>query len=567
MLRPAHLCKNLLRIECKCAASAFKAARRISVLVPARVVRPQNLHSTRNCARDMSSGPRMGKEELLSQFQSARTPQVRERVFGALVSQEKKLDTAEYTLMLYTAQAKEEPQLAVRVFEEAMKNVKPSSMILNSGISALGMVGRPQEALDAFEAFESYAPRDLNTYINTIVALSTSRELQHAHKALEILTDIEARGLTPEIEAYHGALQACKTHALWKEAIAILSEMEDNGIEIDTTAMSLSLSSCAHGKKENGKSAAAALMFSSMESKGLVQDEAAYEPLILSLELEGSDEAEMRAFDYFNEMQKRGLVWTVPIYNCMMRLLAKMRLFDAGQDLFVKMETTGLKPDSGTYSAFFQCCKRRGEFDKVEEALEEAKEAGIEVSADMLESYIESAAVNQRKNKALEMLNQVQSEYGRRPKMSSYIHCLKACGYEKDWQSASDLYKQILTSNAEGSDITVDFFNEAIYALGRGGQIELAESILEDMKKRNVDTNVDTYNNLIIASGEVREKEKERKKREKQRKERKRKKGEKEKERRKRKERKKGEKEKERRERERKERKRKKGREKREKKG
>uniref|UniRef100_A0A7S3Z8Q9 PROP1-like PPR domain-containing protein n=1 Tax=Lotharella globosa TaxID=91324 RepID=A0A7S3Z8Q9_9EUKA len=441
----------------------------------------------------------LGKEELLSQFQTVKAKEVRERIMGVLLGHD--LNEAEFMLLMYTTQLNEEHDLTIALFKQAQSRVKMTRPMLHVAIGAFGKEGMFETCLDLFEEFEDHCPRDRDTYAATIIALSKSPDPQLTQRAFEIFDDIEAvAGYIPDLTCYHGVLQTCKETGQWQKALKLLGDMEDHGLKPDATAVVLAIGSCGKGEKEKGKADAAEMLFKSMSSNGLVRDEASYEAFILALEVGGKH---TQAIDVFNDIQKRGLMWTVPIYNSIMRILGQMGLFEAGQELFDKMPITGLQPDAGSYAAFMKCCCRGGELEKAEEKLEDAQDAGISPTAEMYEGLIIASAANAQKEKAIEYLTRIQIELKAQPTMHAYAKCMEVCGHCRDWHSAAELFKECITDPE--MEPGLDLFNKVIYAVGMGGQLELAESLVEEMRKRKITPDVETYNYLIVAAGEAKE--------------------------------------------------------------
>eukprot|EP00468_Gymnochlora_sp_CCMP2014_P001040 CAMPEP_0167740068 /NCGR_PEP_ID=MMETSP0110_2-20121227/69_1 /TAXON_ID=629695 /ORGANISM="Gymnochlora sp., Strain CCMP2014" /LENGTH=458 /DNA_ID=CAMNT_0007623915 /DNA_START=311 /DNA_END=1687 /DNA_ORIENTATION=- len=387
--------------------------------------------------------------------------------------------------------------MSIRIYETAIQSVKPNRMLLLAAIDAYGRLGDYEKVIQTFEEYETHAPRDLDAFNTTVLALSKSNSADHAAYAINIFNEIESLNLIPDINSYYGALQVCSTHARWKDALTFLKEMEEIGIPPDRTTMILALKSCSHGQKEVGKHQTAQLIFDSMESKGIVRDEAAYEPLILSLEIAGEWTP---AIDKFNEIPKRGLMWTNGIYNSVMRMLSRMRLFDAGQDLFDKMPSTGLTPDADSYAALFLNCKRAAEFKRAEKGIEEANKQGIEMSVSMLEALCECASKNGLKDKAIEFLNELRHGMKVTPSVSAYSAVLEVCGNLRDAENVELLYKEL-----NGQDLEPLAYDTLIYALGRCGKVDEAKKVFSKMKSIGITPKVSTYNMLICAAGESKE--------------------------------------------------------------
>ena len=76
------------------------------------------------------------REELLTQFQGAKTAEVRARIFDEL--RKKETSQAEVVLLMYTAQAKGECELVLKIYSDAVsdtssgKGLKPNLFMLNT---------------------------------------------------------------------------------------------------------------------------------------------------------------------------------------------------------------------------------------------------------------------------------------------------------------------------------------------------------------------------------------------------------------------------------------------------
>ena len=69
------------------------------------------------------------------------------------------------------------------------------------------------------------------------------------HEALELLAEMQAQGLEPNVITYNAAISACEKGSQWQQALELLAEMQAQGLEPNVISYSAAMSACEKGSQ------------------------------------------------------------------------------------------------------------------------------------------------------------------------------------------------------------------------------------------------------------------------------------------------------------------------------
>merc|ERR1712066_467343 len=87
----------------------------------------------------------------------------------------------------------------------------------------------PERTLDILERM--HAPRDVVTY-NT--AMAAALHAEDPQRSLELMVEMDSKGLSPSTISFNTAISACAKAADWETALKLFRRMETEGVERST---------------------------------------------------------------------------------------------------------------------------------------------------------------------------------------------------------------------------------------------------------------------------------------------------------------------------------------------
>ena len=112
-------------------------------------------------------------------------------------------------------------------------------------ISACGKGGQWKHALELLTEMQTRGLKpDVITFNAAISACERGGQWEHA---LELLTEMQTQGVTPDVITFGSAISACEQGGQWERALSLLTEMQTQGVEPDVRSFSAAISACEKG--------------------------------------------------------------------------------------------------------------------------------------------------------------------------------------------------------------------------------------------------------------------------------------------------------------------------------
>lgn len=196
---------------------------------------------------------------------------------------------------------------------------------------------------------------DVICYTAAINACAKGRQVK---KAMQLLEEMRLDGLKPDLISYNALVGACARSGHCKLALQLVEEMRLEGVHPDVITYNTAISACANG----GMSECAIQLLREMPSHGLQPDIITYSATIdaCSKDVSRSDHCKL-ALGLLEEMRENGLKPNVICYNAAMCACSKAMLPEGALALMRQMEERGVSPTHVSYStviaAFTTCGK------------------------------------------------------------------------------------------------------------------------------------------------------------------------------------------------------------------
>ncbi|CAK8990924.1 unnamed protein product [Durusdinium trenchii] len=297
-------------------------------------------------------------------------------------------------------------------------------------------------------------------------------EWQHV---LELLQEFAAKKLVPDTVVYSSAIQILEKNCFWAYALQLLGEWRHGGHNSDTALYGTTIRCCL---RDNRLEDAISLMKEAIKWE-LRPDTETYEALILDCSLAGHWNW---AFFFLKDMIKDDRPVTSTVYESVLEacqvagewkwVLTVLSLFEEA-----------MQPTKKAYSAALFACQEAQEWEWVKILQQKLT----------LREKVESAAEYGGQPLALAHLQAVQGDGD--VKSTSVAAALQMSrSHTSSWQGAllflRDLQRRRIRATAMA-------FNSVTDACRRGGEIQKALDLLEEMQQADFDPDVEIYNDLV----------------------------------------------------------------------
>jgi pentatricopeptide repeat domain-containing protein 1 len=90
-------------------------------------------------------------------------------------------------------------------------------------------------------------PTDLTKVIHYNLGISACAQARNWKKALQLLEEMQAKGVEPNVITYNATISACEKARNWAKALQLLEEMQAKGVEPNVITYSATISACGKG--------------------------------------------------------------------------------------------------------------------------------------------------------------------------------------------------------------------------------------------------------------------------------------------------------------------------------
>jgi len=134
-----------------------------------------------------------------------------------------------------------------------------------------------------------------------------------------------------------------------------------------------------------------------------------------------------KAFELFDELQRRGLEPEIITYNAMISNCEKGGQWEKALELFDELQQRGLKPDVITYNALISACENDGggQWEQAFELFGDLKRRGLEPTVITYNAMISACEKGGQWDKALELFEELQQR-GLEPTLVTYDAMISA---------------------------------------------------------------------------------------------------------------------------------------------
>ncbi|CAM9221077.1 unnamed protein product [Ectocarpus fasciculatus] len=327
-----------------------------------------------------------------------------------------------------------------------------------------------------------------------------------------------------DVVTFSAAVAACRDGGEWRQALALMEEMQAAGIKPDQIAYGTAVSACAMA----GQWQKAVALLADMRRSKLRPDVVAYSSAIKACGGEGRWE---EALGLLKEMQESGVRPNLITYTGAMEACGRAGRWNNALGLLAEVRDRGLRPDTFTLNAVMDALGRSGETEKALALLETMRpprprarpssatppgflpssappsaydSGGVHSAATLSAGGVKSSnSIGRLKNGGGGVSG---GEGGRgggggggpRADVFTWSAAMTACIEGGQWQKVAGMLEEM---RGDGVPPNVINYNLAIRALGQGGDWERATGLLEEMKEAGVSPDDRTFNAAIEACG------------------------------------------------------------------
>lgn len=203
------------------------------------------------------------------------------------------------------------------------------------------------------------------------LAMNAFGRVRAWQRVLDLLDEMEARGIRPDTVIYNNAITACGRAGEWKSALRLLDEMADKGLTPSIITFSAAISACDLGVQPDH----ALQLLAEMRRAGFFPDVIVFTAVISACSTAGRAEDALRVLHQMEEARVSPNAITI---NATISACGAGGEWREALKQLRNMRRRGLKPNVVSFSAAVTACERAGQPDEALSLLDEMRADGVE---------------------------------------------------------------------------------------------------------------------------------------------------------------------------------------------
>ncbi|GMI24900.1 hypothetical protein TrCOL_g4100 [Triparma columacea] len=353
------------------------------------------------------------------------------------------------------------------------------------------------------------------------LALTACSKKKQYRKALELITDMERRNISPDIVSYNSVISAAGRNG--DEAVKAFRKISSKGLKPDLVSYNSVMAAVAGDKKEYRNT------FTYMDMINLnpkVQPDVITYTCIIKAHATGGDAG--KALRTLEVMKEKDVKPDAFVYASAINACAKDRTQGVGPrdggtwatkalELIEEMEGRGIKPNGYAYASAITACGSVGEWEEGVGLLEVMRGKGMEIGLVAYNSAIGGIVKRMKGNlkrndeggeeeneelwkRAVMLLEEIKGEERIKPDAISYstvLNALSLAGRSSETLAILSEMKSGPPSIRPG----LIAYTSVISCMGRSGEWEVGMKVFGDMKREGINGDRTVYNAMLSALG------------------------------------------------------------------
>lgn len=371
-------------------------------------------------------------------------------------------------------QSSQAQEYTVDLLVKSVLALKPSQRITESTKLASGLHVLDSRAVAALlkDLAKAGAPHRASQLFDYLRSLPHDHELSH-------LVDLYT---------YTTVISQCGSHQQLRRALELVAEMRARGITCNVHTYSALMSVCV----KCNECELALDVYAQMLDEGCTPNLVTYNVLIDAFARIGQWQ---QASEVLDAIAHRALVPEARTYNSIISACGKAGQPDAALKVYQRMLSDGVEPTSTTYTSLISAFGRGGQVEAAIDMYRDMMARGCEANVITYSSLISVCERAGRSDLALDLLEEMKS-MGVRPNVVTFNSLLAACLHANDWEKAHNLFDSMASAGCKPDAVTIAVL---LLAYERGGQWRFAVSALERACASGIRLEACAYNAVIGA--------------------------------------------------------------------
>lgn len=239
---------------------------------------------------------------------------------------------------------------AIQVFEGmAADQVSPNAVIYTTIIRGFARARQPGKALAFYRAMREHGVEPTAVTFNSVLDI-ISRQLAEPEKLAEVIADMSAAQVAPDVVTYSILVKASCQAGDIDSALGLFEKLRQEGLVFDTVAFNTLLLACSKA----GRLADCERIFDEMCALGM---RPTHVTISILVKMYGRAKMLSSAIAVADRMEKEyGETPNLHVYTCLIQACAQNGQVRKSWDVFNHMLASGIEPDAITYGAMVHGC-------------------------------------------------------------------------------------------------------------------------------------------------------------------------------------------------------------------
>eukprot|EP00882_Tetradesmus_deserticola_P011250 GHRQ01011901.1.p1 GENE.GHRQ01011901.1~~GHRQ01011901.1.p1 ORF type:complete len:586 (+),score=234.04 GHRQ01011901.1:180-1937(+) len=270
--------------------------------------------------------------------------------------------------------------------------------------TAISLMGPSQQLRRALELVGEMRARGLSCNVHTYSALmNVCIKCDACDLALDVFKQMHEDRIRPNVVTYNTLVDVYGKTGQWEQAVRVLDDMREEDLEPEVRTYNTAIIAC----NMCGQPQEALKVHQKLLEAGLQPISTTYTALISAYGKAGQLD---KALETFQTMMQRGCERSVITYSALISACEKAGRWELALQLFDQMQREGCAPNTVTYNSLITACQQGGQPEKACEVFEQMKHHGCRPDVVTFAALINAYHRAGQWHKCLQAFEQMQQQ-------------------------------------------------------------------------------------------------------------------------------------------------------------
>jgi len=325
-------------------------------------------------------------------------------------------------------------------------NARLQEVLFNTLLDACASIRDLDRMAEIFALMQSFQVEVSSVTFGTLIkAFGQAGQLRHCHEVWKNMLDAKVK---PTVVTFGCYIDTCIRNADIAVAEQVFTSMATIGVKPNSVIYTSMIRGFAHAKKPHK----ALEMYQHMRTEGIEATAVTFNSVLDILVRQLADPSQLQ--EIVDDMHRSSIKPDVVTYSILIKASCNAGQVESALALFRQLRGQGLAFDEVAFNTLLLACSKAEQLVEAEEILGEMRAIGMAPTHVTISILVKMYGKAKMLDKAIELSQMVEKEYGMKPNLHVYTCMIQACVRNKQIRKSWEVFGGMLCSQIAPDAIT-----------------------------------------------------------------------------------------------------------------